>query len=184
MRFDPLAYGPDIAGILAKDGDGQRLIPLVAVGCSTEVRSLMKTHTPASLFRQAEFPDAAMAGLWAYFSDFDEAHGIAQDISTVEGSFWHGILHRQEPDASNAAYWFRRVATHPIFPALAEAASEILTRYPKSGFRVGSTWDPFEFVFFCERAQQQRGSAAEAAALEIQRAEWQLLFDYCARPRA
>jgi hypothetical protein len=34
----------------------------------------------------------------------------------------------------------------------------------------------------CERArQQQPGSGTERMALLTQRAEWQLLFDYCAR---
>jgi hypothetical protein len=32
----------------------------------------------------------------------------------------------------------------------------------------------------CERARQQPGSDAERKAIETQRAEWQLLFDYCA----
>ena len=29
MQFDPKAYGPEVAGILALDGDGERLMPLV-----------------------------------------------------------------------------------------------------------------------------------------------------------
>ena len=48
-------------------------------------------------------------------------------------------------------------------------------------FRVGR-WDPFAFLSFCDRARHQPGSNQEKAALEIQRAEWQILFDYCAGP--
>jgi hypothetical protein len=124
-----------------------------------------------------------MAGLWLYFGRFEEAHGLAQDSSTTECELWHAILHRQEPDAGNAAYWFRRVGSHPIFPKLAKASQEILERLPQAEFRVSSKWDPFGFIGFCERARTQPGSGQERAALEIQRAEWQILFDYCARPR-
>src|SRR6516162_5234245 len=52
---------------------------------------------------------ACLAGLWLFHDFLDESHKISQDIDTVEGSYWHGILHRREPDYSNAAYWFRRV---------------------------------------------------------------------------
>ena len=38
------------------------------------------------------------------------------------------------------------------------------------------------FSLFCDRVQQQPGTDQEQVAMEIQRAEWQLLFDYCARP--
>jgi len=55
-------------------------------------------------------------------------------------------------------------------------------RYPDAEFRTGR-WDPFAFVHFCERARLQPGTTQEKAAVEIQRAEWQLLFDYSARPQ-
>jgi hypothetical protein len=123
-----------------------------------------------------------MAGLWLYFSCFEEAHGVAQDLETPEGSFWHGILHRQEPDAANAAYWFRRVGQHPVFPALRAAAEEVVSAHPDS-FRVQDTWNPVAFINFCEAAREEPGSEAEKVAMEIQNAEWQILFDYCARPK-
>lgn len=124
-----------------------------------------------------------MAGLWLYFSCIEEAHELAQGDSSAEGSFWHGILHRQEPDAGNAAYWFRRVGEHPVFTPIAKEAAEIVSRHPDAEFRTGARWDPYGFILLCERARKQPNSPSETVALEIQRAEWQLLFDYCARPR-
>jgi len=160
------------------------LNPLVATTCSSEeARSRLVKRKAKELFPEAQFPEAAMGGLLLYFSCCDESHEIVQNLHSPEGSFWHAILHRQEPDSGNSAYWFRRVGHHPVFRDLWKAADEILARYPEAEFRTGGKWDPFSFILFCERARQQPATPHEKAALEIQRAEWQLLFDYCARPR-
>ena len=173
-----------MAEILALDQDGNRLIPLVSGGCSPkEAHALVGKQKASDLFPHAPAPEAALAGLWAYFSCFDQGHEIAQDIETPEGSLWHGILHRQEPDPGNAAYWFRQAGSHPIFPKLANVAAAIVEAHPKAEFRL-DRWDPFRFIDFCEQARCTPGTPAEQAAIEIQRAEWQLLFDYCARPRS
>ncbi|PYT12666.1 MAG: hypothetical protein DMG59_22765 [Acidobacteria bacterium] len=58
----------------------------------------------------------------------------------------------------------------------------VLRRIPDAEFRTGR-WDPFAFIAFCDRARQQPGSTQERAAMEIQRVEWQILFDYSARPK-
>lgn len=144
----------------------------------------MKGQEAQKLFPQAYAPREALGGLWLYFSCFDECHETVQDLNSPEGSFWHAILHRQEPDSANAAYWFRCVETHPVFRDLLVAAKDIAARHPAAGFRIAAKWDAFSFVTFCEQARQEPGSPSERAALEIQRAEWQLLFDYCARSRS
>lgn len=181
MGFDPAQYGPEVARILALDGNGERLMPLSFAGCSSEeARQLLSTYKPSRLFPNQEEPEAPMAGLWLYFSCFEEAHGLAQDCETQEGELWHAILHRQEPDSGNAAYWFRKAGPHPTFPILARETVKILHKIPEAEFRTGR-WDPFAFIQFCDRARIQPGSVQMQAAMEIQRAEWQILFDYCAR---
>ncbi len=185
MKFDPQAYGPRVADILALAEDGQRLMPLAEGRCCSPaaLRKLQST-TAADLFPAARAPEAALSGLYLYFSCFDQSHEISQSIDTAEGSFWHGILHRQEPDANNARYWFRRVPSHPIFAGLADAASDIGARYPEDAASnspwSGGHWDPVRFIELCDRARREQGLPLEKMALEIQRAEWQLLFDYCA----
>jgi hypothetical protein len=184
LAFDPSRYGETIENILAFDGRGQRLLPLVCSGCSCDdARAALKRISARQLFPRAFAPEAALSGLWLYFSCFDECHGICQDLPSSEGSYWHAILHRQEPDAWNSGYWFRRVGDHPIFPALMESARDVAAARPDAALQLGARWDPIQFIDYCESARQQPGSPACEAAREIQRAEWQLLFDYCARPQ-
>jgi hypothetical protein len=180
MGFDRSVYGADIAAILELDGGCERLLPLTREQYSSEeARRRLRVTSAAELFPGARAPEAAMSGLYLYFSCWEEAHAIAQDLSSAEGSFWHGIIHRQEPDAWNASYWFRRVGSHPIFPELYQRALPVLTTHLKPG----GTWDPLHFVELCERAGSERGSELERQLMIVQRTEWQLLFDYCARPR-
>jgi hypothetical protein len=183
MNFDPGRYGDPVARILDLDGAGWRLIPLVAAGCPAEISRALSRQTPETLFLHARRPKAALAGLWLYFSAFEQAHSIAQDDPTTEGSLWHAILHRMEPDSGNSAYWYRQAGTHETHKSLSEEALSIVARYPKAGFHPCESWDPFEFIHFCDRARKapkHDRDGVVVVALEIQRAEWQLLFDYCA----
>ena len=122
------------------------------------------------------FAEAAKAGLFLLLGCLDEAHTIAQAIATTTGSYWHGIMHRQEPDFSNAAYWFERVKQHEIFPELREAAGAVLPEFLDT-----AVWDPFRFIDACEEVYKRPNTAREKALREIQHAEWQLLFDFCCR---
>jgi hypothetical protein len=177
MQFEAERYGVSVAEILALDGDGARLMPLAYPSCSSApARDRIAVSTARKLFPQARAPEAAYAGLYLYFSCWDEAHQMAQSVNTAEGSYWHAIAHRQEPDAGNSSYWFRRVGRHAIFPALLEEAVAV------AGPRFGQNWDPFAFIDYCEQARREPGSELERKAREIQRAEWQLLFHYCAAP--
>jgi hypothetical protein len=164
MPFDAAVYRDEIASILALDGGGERLMPLV--------RSALVAPAARGRIETCAAPAIVKAGLYLYHSLWDEAHETAQDIATPEGSYWHAIVHRQEPDAGNAGYWFRQVGSHPIFPVLRDRADEI-------GVDFGPRWNPFQFIEYCERARETAGSDAERKALETQRAEWQLLFAYC-----
>lgn len=171
-----------MADILAMDGDGYRPMPLAIVTPGSDVaREVLRKCIARDLFPAGRSPEAALAGLWLYFSFFQEAHEIAQDIETADGSYWHAIVHRQEPDAANASYWFRRTGRHPVFESLATEARRIAGG-GSGGFSPGAVWDPLAFIDFCESSRRLPGSPQEAQARAIQQAEWQALFDYCAAP--
>ena len=122
-----------------------------------------------------------MAGLWQYFDCFDEAHQLADACETSNGYYWHAIVHRREGDAGNAGYWFRKTAMHPAYEPLAAEAAKIAGQFSSTEFH-GGEWDPFAFVSFCAHARRRPGSAQRRMAMEIQRAEWRILFDRCAAP--
>jgi hypothetical protein len=136
-----------------------------------------------SLFPGVHAAPAAKAGLLLYLGCWDEAHQVAQDLSTSEGNFWHAIVHRQEPDAWNANYWFQRVGKHAVFGSIQADSLDILERYESAGIRLPASWDPGAFVDLCEKARENPDSPLEKAAIELQHSEWLRLFEWCAGPK-
>jgi hypothetical protein len=173
--FDPTTFPLAIAELLR----AERLPPLGPGKPDVAMRPRLEALSGDTAFaphrvRDRAMADACRAGLWLWFDFLDESHTISQDLSSVEGSYWHAILHRREPDASNSAYWFRRVGQHPVFETLAKDAREF-------GLQTRSDrWDPCGFIDLCER-QRGTGSEEEVLLCRVQRREWQLLFDWCFR---
>ena len=132
----------------------------------------------AMLFPCARDADAALSGLLLLLGGWEQSHELSQDNSSPEGSYWHAIAHRIEPDSANSGYWFRRVGRHPIFAELYERASAILAQH-SPGWKLRSAWDPFLFINWCEEARLDSANERKAVAIAIQQAEWRLLFDWC-----
>lgn len=151
-------------------------------------RATLERLSVEGLFAPRRVVDPAMArcclaGLWLYHDFLDRSHELSQEIETTSGSYWHGIMHRREPDAGNAKYWFRRVGKHPVFAPLAEEARRLaadqIELHPEARFLLsGADWDPFAFVDLCERARTGRLPVASLCQA-IQEREWQLLFAWC-----
>jgi hypothetical protein len=139
-----------------------------------------------TMFAPHQVRDRAMgacclAGLWLRHNFLDESHQVSQQVETTTGSYWHGLMHRREPDYGNAAYWFRRVGQHPIFEPLRQNAAVLPATTSKAAFlQTQCQWDPFRFIELCERAVCS-GGALEALCQAVQECEWQLLFDFCYR---
>ena len=168
-NFDPESYGPAIAPLLSESR-----LPTLGPGTpNAPVQKALAAITPEIAFpsfRDRSMAMACISALWLLHDFLHESHEISQDIDTPTGSYWHGIMHRREPDPDNAKYWFRRIGAHPVVEMLGSEAPQL--GYPYQ--------NPLVFVDFCERV---RGSASddEMLARRVQLLEWQLLFDWCYR---
>lgn len=162
------------------EGESAHRMPLTRGGTCPAVARPVISRPAAELFPGARAPVAARAGLLLFFDCWEEAHEAAQAIHSPEGSYWHAIVHRQEPDSANSAYWFRQVGRHPVFTAIFSDAAGILARYPDLSWKLPASWDPVRFIEWCEEGRRAPGSDQERAAIEIQHAEWVRLLDWCA----
>lgn len=163
MTFDKTSYGPVLATLL--EVDRERAID---EGTPNEsVREQLVTLTIKSAFAHTRVVDedsarCCLSAIWILHDFLDESHTISQSVDTAEGSYWHGIMHRREGDFSNAKYWFRSTGEHVIHEQLDD------------------DWDPARFVDDCQMALREDASEL-GSCRELQRREWELLFDHCYR---
>lgn len=183
LTFEHIPDSSPIADLIADLSEGE-LPPLVPrEPRSEEVKKRLDSLTEEDLFgdapvTNAPFAAAVLSGLYLWNDCLEKSHTISQSIKNSTGSYWHGIMHRREPDYSNAKYWFRNVGRHEIFPKLKTDTSELMEKGPMVFLAGGADWDPFLFVDLCQKAE--RGETDIAPTLQqVQMREIQLLLDYC-----
>ena len=183
-----------MAGLKTVPSYGEPLASLVMLGEAETLgggisrepfREQLEALTPGDIFPGATIVDhdsarCCISAIWLLHHFLDESHQVSQDISTSSGSYWHAIMHRREGDYSNAKYWFRRVANHPVYERLASSSQQLLEQDQLSGLLpvAGGRWDPFMFVDMCEDVVlHDKGNRLTCQSLS--RLEWMLLFDNC-----
>ncbi len=185
VGFNVSKYGVGCRALLS----GDRLCELGPGVPEADRRLDLAALDDAALFDTRKVVDSTMAaacraGVWLLHDFLDQSHTISQGIHTPTGSYWHGIMHRREPDYFNAKYWFQRVGGHPVFGPLCAAARRLASQAPldrSAAFLMEQeAWEPFAFIDLCEAVVRGR-SKQESLCRQIARAEWELLFDYSYR---
>jgi len=144
-------------------------------------RDLDKLFSSTDLPKERQQLIRALLLLW--HDHFEPSHSISQSIENADGAFVHGILHRREPDYSNAAYWFRRVGKHAVFSKLADRAKALVDKAGQSQLIQtlirGGQWDAFGLIDACEQANRRGVLESETRLLrQIQQIETRLLLGY------
>jgi hypothetical protein len=154
------------------------------------VAKLLHLANDNLLVPQLHSPAAAMnvrAGLLIIHDYLDSAHTLVQsaDDSDHTSAYWHAIIHRREPDYSNARYWLRRVGGHPIHAQLSRDVAALLNdssftarlRFDRLLDRQAN-WDPIAFVGLCQECAAVWDERSQAAAA-VQEAEMRRLLEHC-----
>jgi len=181
--FKPDIYGQAFLELLKE----KRLNPLGPGSPNIKARSALNKLTIHKAFAPHEVIDtnmanACLAAVWLYQDFLQESHNISQTIHTQTGSYWHGIMHRREPDFYNSKYWFHNLGEHPIFEPLrigaAQLASNSNAHKSTEFISKQSKWNPIAFIDLCEACIKGH-LPCEMLCRQIQQFEWKLLFDYC-----
>jgi hypothetical protein len=129
--------------------------------------------------------------------DLDAAHQICQttgqSTALPEVSYWHGIIHRREPDFDNARSWFQKTQGFIGNDALYRAIYNLLQRaiqMPDYGdvrdialqflrhLQSQGVWDVLYFLDLCASCAQNKDTHLQKLLEDIQAIEFQTLFHW------
>jgi len=147
-----------------------------------------------------EDPALLLAVAHLFNDDYDGSHTICQGFERehAAASYWHGLIHRREPDYRNARGWYGRATQWEGCLNIRDRVQDVLERVmlmPEYGGardlafglkqHVDATgnWDPLYFTDLCERSDANSERAASEVLLleEIQEAEMVGALDWTYR---
>ena len=191
-----VTYPSAIADVIQKLTADNPLPPLVPQQEASEaLTAALQAASTDALFegqnvKDTTFADAIKSGLLLWNDALDASHTISQGLANATGSYWHGIMHRREPDYSNAKYWFGRVGTHAIFPEIRERALALYNETAEPSDALASigqaiadnaAWDAAQFIDWCQAAESASDSDVVRFLQQVQAEEIRLLLAYSYR---
>ena len=189
-------YPPLINEIVQKLDARQPLPPLAPeTEWDSELTKRIQATSTADLFdgralKDTSSADAVKSALLLWNDALDDSHDISQGVRSKTGSYWHGIMHRREPDYSNSKYWFARVGSHPIFPALRVRVLDILKAEPDQSAQLAryaeaieqnDNWDAPQFIDWCQDSARHADDEVVEFLQTVQVEEIKLLLEYSCR---
>ena len=176
---------PNLPAPLQKLFD-QSSIPDLGPGPRSGVKSVSQLHQDVDSWMAnsdltADSQALIRCALLLWHDHLEPSHEISSSISSPEGSFLHGIMHRREPDYSNAKYWFRRVGDLSIYPELAASVADLLVNEQQSlaqSLLPGGNWDSFAMVDLVEQAVHRTGGSTQQSLMRIQCLEISTLLNF------
>jgi hypothetical protein len=155
------------------------------------------TNGPAA---SPEHQTILLAALHLFNDDLDQSHTICQsfDREFAPASFWHGIIHRREPDFKNALGWFGRADKWEGLLQIRDSVQDVLQRVLlmseygsardtafglKRHLDAVGVWDPAHFVEMCSTHKDREDHDEMESMLlkEIQEAEMVAALDWTHR---
>jgi hypothetical protein len=146
------------------------------------ISMLEKKLSPLLASVPAPTGEAIRAAILLWHDHLDAAHAISQNMAGADGSYLHGIMHRREPDYSNAKYWFHRVGKHRAFSEVAKRV-DVLLKSKSAGalekqLLPNGEWDSFAFIDACQAAANRSPDSQAELLRAIQAIEIEVLLEH------
>jgi len=156
--LEPELLSPPAVAVLKFDADHAYRTLVPTKRGDAEVAAMLRALSPAQMLESGRVHPLlgiALGAMWLWHDFIEDAHKIAQDEESPEGSWLHAIVHRREGDFSNSKYWYARCAA------------------------VTTIGD--ELVDLVASVHDKPTDPRYATAQSQQRSEWRALFKHCVR---